>query len=233
MQDSWLNKASIYDRRDISLSVYALSAEVEIPKVNSENSGINTRSHLCEKVLFQQVHSCDQGKTSIPLFNSTTITSVSVSKIHMSVPRGRDTETNDISQLHWRQNNMRLDFVAGVIASVFTVVSADSLIVDQWCGGNGCEYRYPRFKTCCGTFTQIESSDGCHGGGDVPELRQICIDSANERLHFIFNGQGKRCMRVRYKEQYWDGCGAGSCVRWTYDEIGCSWWMERLISTRG
>ncbi|KAK0753011.1 hypothetical protein B0T18DRAFT_385147 [Schizothecium vesticola] len=53
-----------------------------------------------------------------------------------------------------------------------------------------------------GTF-DVDAKDGCRGTS-VPDMVEFCIDECNARMHYCYNGAGKRCMKVTDSD--WQTC---------------------------
>ncbi|KAF6753784.1 hypothetical protein DFP72DRAFT_393797 [Ephemerocybe angulata] len=69
-------------------------------------------------------------------------------------------------------------------------------------------------------YGNLNVNEGCRTLA-VPGMTDFCIDWANRRAHFYFEGQGKRCMRQTTSDSY--NCNGGTCHRGEWDEVFCNW----------
>ncbi|OBT61324.1 hypothetical protein VE03_09544 [Pseudogymnoascus sp. 23342-1-I1] len=101
--------------------------------------------------------------------------------------------------------------------------TADRLIVSF--------YNYLGASTYTGTFVTDYDSyilgdvNGCHTNLDVPSLNRLCMDFGNQRGHFQFNGQGRRCLKETRNEfgRCADDNSWATCTKIYYDEVKCTW----------
>lgn len=116
---------------------------------------------------------------------------------------------------------MRAFSVAACFAAAASVVSADRLIVEHDCWlYNICQMKSAKWHTDHGVF-DVNGNDGCSSWGP-PHIREICVDWAMGRVHFYFNGQGKRCLR-KQADYAIDCAWPGKCVRAEFNEVPCDW----------
>ncbi len=74
-----------------------------------------------------------------------------------------------------------------------------------------------------GTYMITSVPDGC-GGVPVPGMKTLCLDLPENRGHFFFDGQPKRCLD-RTDTTTWRECpNAENCATLaTWNEIPCTW----------
>ncbi|KAK4122112.1 hypothetical protein N657DRAFT_646771 [Parathielavia appendiculata] len=102
------------------------------------------------------------------------------------------------------------------LALLAATTAADYVDVTTICNswGGGCS-SYGIWHTAYGRF-DVDFNEGCRDP-DVPSLNWMCIDWPNQRAHFNFDGQPKRCL-VKMTEEYQPTIRLS---RW--DEVGCYW----------
>ncbi len=75
-----------------------------------------------------------------------------------------------------------------------------------------------RWVTAFGAYYGIDADEGCRDPPGVPGLNRLCMDWGNQRGHFFFDGQGRRCLSKGPDHD----CETGNCVcRWS--EVPCTW----------
>lgn len=102
-------------------------------------------------------------------------------------------------------------------------VTADRLIVSL--------YNFLGSSTYTGTFVTDDDSyligdvDGCHTNPDVPHMNRLCMDFGNDRGHFQFNGQKRRCLKETSNDfqHCSDDFAWATCTKLYYDEVKCDW----------
>lgn len=110
---------------------------------------------------------------------------------------------------------MRLPIVT-VLASFAPIVAADFMIVltkcviQPWCNSQGTWY------TGYGAYT-IDANEGCRDPVDVSSMNTLCMDWGNQRGHFFFDNQPKRCIRKTSEDLHSDIW----LSRW--EEVACTW----------
>ncbi len=117
---------------------------------------------------------------------------------------------------------MRLSALALLALFFPSFATADSMVVNVVCDPHSCDYSQGVWHSDYGIYN-IVSSDGCRQP-PVPAMKWLCIDWKENRAHFYFEQQAKRCLGVVMLGA-WEKCGAEgtSCFVSRWDEIGCSW----------
>ncbi len=119
---------------------------------------------------------------------------------------------------------MQLNVASLVTAALAfaTTASADSMIVYKYCFFLACSSP-ATWSTAYGDYS-IDSGDGCRDP-DVPGMWQLCIDDANVRGHFYFDGQNKRCIRETSDDfqHCSDDFKFATCSTVYWDEVPCTW----------
>ncbi|KAH6869714.1 hypothetical protein BKA70DRAFT_1131620 [Coprinopsis sp. MPI-PUGE-AT-0042] len=115
-------------------------------------------------------------------------------------------------------------FTGCLTAILVTALSTGSALADHMTTYTGCPLigacNSPgKFITAFGTW-DVDANEGCRDP-DVPGMYQLCVDWGNNRGHFFFDNQAKRCLRQVSSTAY--GCGGGTCWCGEWDEVGCSW----------
>jgi len=112
--------------------------------------------------------------------------------------------------------------LAAAAVSLAATAAADSMFVDHVCLLTECSAK-GYFTTSFGTF-EVNTKDGCRTSG-VPYMNEFCIDEKRGRMHFRFNQQNKRCMKVTSSD--WELCNPdfvwSSCSTDYYTEVPCTW----------
>jgi len=112
--------------------------------------------------------------------------------------------------------------LAAAALSLAATASADSMYVDHVCLVTSCSAK-GYFTTSFGTF-EVNAKDGCRTSG-VPYMNEFCIDEKRGRMHFRFNQQNKRCMKVTSSD--FEECNSGNswatCSTDYYTEVPCTW----------
>ena len=121
---------------------------------------------------------------------------------------------------------MRLPALA-IFAPLVALVAADYMVVNTICLlGSGCTSQNGMWYSGYGTYP-INANDGCRNPGEIPAMYSICVDWANPRGHFFFNGQPKRCLRKTEDGEYWCPSPAPrlipTCYRSVWSEVACTW----------
>lgn len=107
-----------------------------------------------------------------------------------------------------------------LLAAMCATAAADALLVYRRCGGVGNKCESPGvFYTDYGEY-EIDANEGCRRI-KVPYLEEFCVDYRNQRAHFRFGGQSKRCMTVVSSEPF--DCASRYCWKFQFQEITCSW----------
>ncbi|KAK4124570.1 hypothetical protein N657DRAFT_644809 [Parathielavia appendiculata] len=109
---------------------------------------------------------------------------------------------------------MRLRTLA-VLSCLASFATADYMIARTECFAR-CDSRASTWYTAYGSYW-IDANEGCRDPPDVPAMNQICMDWGNQRGHFYFDGQSRRCIR---KTSEWAE-GTRAVSRW--DEVACTW----------
>lgn len=118
---------------------------------------------------------------------------------------------------------MRLPTFAA-LAALAATAAADSMTVYTWCNIFTCSSTNAVWHASWGDFG-LNANGGCRDPPD-PNMYELCMDWNNNRAHFYFYGQGKRCLRktVDVSHNWGSGCGIDvSCYRSEWTEVGCSW----------
>lgn len=104
-----------------------------------------------------------------------------------------------------------------------TSVMADVATIQSYCFFTTCSDT-GRWGFNDGSTMDFNTPDnGCANTG-IPHMVEYCVDDRRQRLHFRFDGQGKRCMVVTNVSP--GDCGDGdftTCSVKSYDEVQCSW----------
>lgn len=107
------------------------------------------------------------------------------------------------------------------ILAIVTAATADTLIVSSLCIENSCNHS-GTFVVEGGSYDVV--ADGCQATG-IPGMIDFCVDWGNDRAHFQFDGQGRRCMRLETIE--FVGCSgdfaSATCTTETFEETPCTW----------
>jgi hypothetical protein len=112
---------------------------------------------------------------------------------------------------------MRLPTLA-VLVSLAALAAADYMDVTTTCPTPFACASTGLWHTDFSSYYGIDANEGCRDPPGVPGLNSLCMDWENQRAHFFFDGQGKRCLK---KGPDYD-CMNGNCrSRWS--EVACSW----------
>ncbi|KAK3898276.1 hypothetical protein C8A05DRAFT_19109 [Staphylotrichum tortipilum] len=118
---------------------------------------------------------------------------------------------------------MRLPTLA-VLAPLVGLAAADKLVTTVICmAGVQCSYINGWWTTGYGSYWAT-GTDGCHWADmtTVPSLENWCLDFANNRGHFYFYGQGKRCLRVvSFTQTSYSPSETQFAMVW--EEVTCTW----------
>ncbi|KAK4039563.1 hypothetical protein C8A01DRAFT_16471 [Parachaetomium inaequale] len=109
---------------------------------------------------------------------------------------------------------MRLPTLA-VLASVVPIVAADYMLVLTSCLNGRCGSQ--GWWTTVEDTYWVDANEGCRDP-DVPSMWSLCMDWGNQRGHFFFEGQPKRC--IRKVSEGWAEYGMTSS---NWDEVPCTW----------
>lgn len=118
---------------------------------------------------------------------------------------------------------MRLS-ISSLIAglTLATTAAADSMYLQTYCFTLACTSN-GYFITAFGRY-DVDGDNGCRQTS-VPGMIEFCIDEKRERMHFKFQGQEKRCMKVFDSE--WALCSDdnkfATCSSTSWDEVPCDW----------
>jgi hypothetical protein len=113
-----------------------------------------------------------------------------------------------------------------IFAPLVALAAADYMVVNTVCySDSACSSQDGTWYSGYGTYS-IDASDGCRNPGAVPAMYNLCVDWANSRAHFFFNGQPKRCLRKTEDGEYW--CPPlprtiPVCYRSVWSEVACTW----------
>lgn len=113
---------------------------------------------------------------------------------------------------------MRLPTLAA-LAPLAALTAADYMDVTTTCNNVGNCYSTGTWYTDFAFYYGVDANEGCRDSSAVvPSLRSLCMDWGNQRAHFFFDGEGKRCLRKNPDYQ----CILATCTgRWK--EIACTW----------
>ncbi|KAF6753781.1 hypothetical protein DFP72DRAFT_900533 [Ephemerocybe angulata] len=121
-------------------------------------------------------------------------------------------------------------FTTSLSALLVTLCSTGFVLADHLTTYAGGGHSTGTWTTGFGTYTNINTDDGCHNNPGPPALTFFCIDWPNRRLHFVFANQAKRCMRQVSSDSY--NCNGGTCQRGEWDEVGCTWKEEENVGDK-
>ncbi|KAK3370614.1 hypothetical protein B0H63DRAFT_552729 [Podospora didyma] len=109
------------------------------------------------------------------------------------------------------------------LGTLTTRILADSMHVSQYCFFLYCTNQ-ATFYTDQARFDGINANSGCRNPG-IPHMIELCVDEGNQRAHFQFQSQGKRCMHIT--SSTWQTCSDdfrfATCATAVYEETPCTW----------
>lgn len=120
---------------------------------------------------------------------------------------------------------MRLATAFGLLGLLATTCTADNLAVfGAYHNEHGYDPNRPlkgAFFTGFGTLL-VPATAGCHYD-QVPGMPEFCMDWRENRAHFVFDNQPRRCLQRQYSRQD-DWCqGDRHCTFVIFEEVPCTW----------
>ena len=114
---------------------------------------------------------------------------------------------------------MRLTTMLLPLLGLITGAAAEDVDIVTYCDPfSGCTSQTAMWHSIWGHF-RINANEGCRDARpDVPGLNSICFDWGNQRAHFYYDNQGKRCLRQWSSNSLF---GSTSMQRWK--EAACTW----------
>ncbi|KAF6743115.1 hypothetical protein DFP72DRAFT_828961 [Ephemerocybe angulata] len=112
-----------------------------------------------------------------------------------------------------------------VLTALTTSVMADSMSVGDDCAQDGQNIFLSDWNSAYGRYNVFPRA-GCQDPSDVPDLTELCMDWPNNRAHFFFVGQSKRCMvKGDVQGPFIPGplCTASWCCVSAWNEVPCTW----------
>ncbi|KXX75775.1 hypothetical protein MMYC01_207442 [Madurella mycetomatis] len=116
---------------------------------------------------------------------------------------------------------MHFNPITWLVLAFATTVAADEMTVVTTCPLFGaCNSFNALWHSAYDNFW-VNANEGCRDPSH-PDMTELCMDWGNQRAHFYFAGQGKRCLRL-FSSVGIGQCYGAPCTIQRWHEVTCNW----------